>query len=190
MTCIVAIEDDNGVTMMADSASVADYHRRKTDLQKVFKTGNFLIGYTTSFRFGQLLQYKMIVPEQECKDDLEYLATVFIDAVRECLSENGWKKAETDGEEVGGNFLLGYKGKLYRVDSDFQCNRHSAGYDSVGYACVPALASLHTSQIIGGLSTEARLRLALFVSSEIYPSQVAEPFIIKKQERTNGDDRQ
>ena len=60
---------------------------------KVFKVGNFLIGYTSSFRMGQILRFNFnplkYVPEIH-NDEYEYMCTDFIDEVRVCFREGGY----------------------------------------------------------------------------------------------------
>ena len=59
MTCIVGLETPNGIMMGCDSAAVGGGNIFTTRLKKVFKRGKFLIGYSTSFRMGQVIQYKL-----------------------------------------------------------------------------------------------------------------------------------
>jgi len=93
MTCIVGfIDKNNDVYIGGDSAGVSglEIHERKD--VKVFHTGNFLIGYTSSYRMGQLLRFKLKVEDQKpSQSDYEYMCTNFIDAVRKCLKlDNGF----------------------------------------------------------------------------------------------------
>ena len=57
MTCIVGLEHDGKVYMGGDSAAVGGMDVYPSRIPKVFQAGRYLIGYTTSFRMGQLLQY-------------------------------------------------------------------------------------------------------------------------------------
>lgn len=150
MTCIVGLETRDGVLMAGDSAAVGNNDRYATRLTKVFRRGEFLIGYTTSYRMGQLLQYRLLVdPQADEQTDLEYMATTFIDAVRTCLKEGGFAKVE-NAQEEGGSFLVGYKGKLYEVASDFQVNSSRYGYMAIGSGADVALGSMWTSlRLIG-----------------------------------------
>jgi len=158
MTCIVGIETKDGVIMGGDSGSSNGYDYTATRLKKVFRRGLFLIGYTSSFRMGQILQYRLEVKKKpKDQDDLEYLATIFIDAVRKCLKDGGYKKTENEVEE-GGTFLVGYNGKLYYVGSDFQVNSTRNGFDSVGCGKDFAKGALFASV---GLPPKKRVKQAL-----------------------------
>ena len=141
MTCIVAVrnKETNNVLIGGDSAGVGWNHSLtvRSD-EKVFTVGPFIMGFTGSFRMGQLLRFTLKVPEQkEEQSDYEYMVTTFIDAVRECLSKGGWLTKKDDVEQIG-QFLVGYKGTIYDVQSDLQVGIPSHPYSAVG--CGEALA--------------------------------------------------
>ena len=60
MTCIIGLVADGRVYLGGDSAAVHGWTRRRTRLRKVFRKGPFLVGYTTSFRMGQLLEHQLL----------------------------------------------------------------------------------------------------------------------------------
>lgn len=174
MTCIVGLETEKGVLIGGDSASSDGWNMNITRLRKVFKRGEFLIGYTTSFRMGQLLEYRLSVKQQEKEQsDLEYLATAFIDAVRGCLKDGGFKKVENEQEE-GGTFLVGYKGQLYMVGADFQVNSSTDGFMAVGCGREYALGNILSSK---NLLSKKRVEQALEAASR-FSNSVREPFYI------------
>lgn len=175
MTCIVGLETKSGVLIGGDSAAANGWEIDTTRLKKVFRNGKFLIGYTTSFRMGQLLQYKLSVkPQKKKQSDLEYLATTFIDAVRKCLKDGGFKKVENE-QEKGGQFLVGYKGILYIVDSDFQVNSSIDGFMAVGCGSDFALGSLWDTR---NLSPKKRVRQALKAAGH-FSNGVCGPYYIE-----------
>ena len=63
MTCIVAIKHDNEIWMGGDSAAFRDDERTNRADEKVFKNGDFLLGYSGSFRVGQLIRYAFNPPK-------------------------------------------------------------------------------------------------------------------------------
>lgn len=134
MTCIIGLEHEGSVYIGADSAAV-DINSYAIDairFPKVFQTGLFLMGYTTSFRMGQLLEHNLSVRDQAKKEyDITYLVTAFIKDVRKVLSLGGFTKIDNN-EESGGDFLLGFNNKLYAVFSDFHVNSYTAGLAAVG----------------------------------------------------------
>lgn len=182
MTCVVGLVHGKKVIMGADSASVGGYdHRTRID-SKVFRRGPYLIGYTTSFRMGQLLRYKLEYPctriytekESEVEADLRFMSTDFIDAVRKCLKEGGFARKENEVEE-GGYFLVGYQGRLYEIQNDYQVATYSDPYGAVGCGANFALGALAASP--PELSPVEQVRFALKIA-EKFSAGVRGPFNI------------
>ena len=175
MTCIVGLVAKNNVYIGADSASVAGWTSRVTRLPKVFRRGPFLMGYTTSFRMGQLLQHSLMVPPQgEERDDMRFMVTTFVECVRMLLKERGVAKIEANSES-GGQFLVGYRGRLYSVQQDFQVNEMADGFDAVGSGAEYALGALASTR---GLAPTVRLKKALEVSAH-FNMAVSPPFFVR-----------
>jgi ATP-dependent protease HslVU (ClpYQ) peptidase subunit len=170
MTCIVGLVHSGKVFIGADSASAAGSTVRETALPKVFRRGDFVIGYTTSFRMGQLLQYVVEIPKAEVYD-LEYMVTQFAEAVRLKFKEYGFTKIDSN-QEIGGTFLVGVAGQLFEIASDFQVNTYRDGMAAVGCGCDFALGAL---QALAHLSPEERIRRALEVS-DYFSGWVMPPF--------------
>lgn len=133
MTAIVGMEENGMVWIGGDSAAASGWRVRKSALPKVFKVGPFLIGYTSSFRMGQLLEHHLEVAPQDDthQSDLAYLVREFIPVVRDLLKSGGYTTIENNSES-GGFFLLGYNGRLYEVNSDFQVNHYTDGFAALG----------------------------------------------------------
>lgn len=161
MTCIVAIRDQGSVLMGCDSAGVGGYARVNRVDPKIYRVGDMLIGFTTSFRMGQLLGYSLTLPKHHADVPIEsYMATSFINAVRECLKAGGW--AEKDKEqERGGTFLVGYRGRIFAIEGDYQVGERVEPYDAVGCGFDLALGSLHTSERLGTYKARDRVQMAL-----------------------------
>jgi ATP-dependent protease HslVU (ClpYQ) peptidase subunit len=174
MTCIVGLVDKGVVYIGGDSASVAGWTSRVTRLPKVFRRGPFLIGYTTSFRMGQLLQHSLVVPVQKEADDMRFMVTSFVECVRQLLKERGVAKIESNAES-GGQFLVGYKQRLYSVQSDFQVNEMGDRFDAVGSGCEYALGALASTR---GMKPLLRVKRALAVSAH-FNMAVSPPFFIR-----------
>ena len=173
MTCIVGLEHNGKVYLGGDAAAVSPNEIQAISESKVFITGKFIIGYTDSFRMGQLLEYNLNVPKQEKEEDLKYLITKFVPAVRECLRDGGFAKNE-NGVEEGGNFLLGYKGKIYYFGTDFQITRKIDGFDTLGAGESFAMGALTA---IDKKDPEKALLKALEVASKCSPF-VIPPFTV------------
>lgn len=177
MTCIVGLIDKGKVYMGADSAGVAGgYVSHIRADQKVFIEGDFIIGFTTSFRMGQLLQYKLQVPGRpESLDVFKYMVTSFVEAVRKCLRDGGFAEKKDEVEKAG-VFLVGYQGRLFRICSDYQVTENLLPYDAVGSGGEVALGALFAN---GHLEPEERLLQAL-EAAEQFSASVRRPFVIKQ----------
>jgi len=178
MTCIVGLVDGKSVWIGGDSAGVEGLNLRVRKDVKVFSVdGRFLIGYTSSFRMGQLLRFGFHPPRQRTTDsDYEYMCTDFIDAVRKRLKAGGCLKVK-DGVEEGGCFLVGYNNRLYIVDSDLQVGECIDGFDSVGCGEQYALGSLFATKDSKKYSPKDRILLALR-TAEYFSAGVRGPFTI------------
>ena len=162
MTCVVGLVADDRVYIGVDSAAVSGWTRRATKLRKVFRRGPFLMGYTTSFRMGQLLEHQLDVPPQtEGQSDMAYMVGVFVESVRRLLKERGFARIEANNES-GGQFLVGYRGRLYSIESDFQVGEMSDGFDAIGSGADVALGAM---MALEGLKPAQRIRRALEVAS-------------------------
>tara|TARA_Y100000034_G_C6624881_1_gene272544 strand:+ start:25 stop:588 length:564 start_codon:yes stop_codon:yes gene_type:complete len=140
----VGMEFDKGVIIGGDSLGTAGILNTQRKDPKVFTNDRFVIGYSGSYRMGQLLRFSLKVKNQECDSDYEFMCTTFVNAVRGCFKNGGFLTVN-NGKETGGFFLVGYKGKLYYVESDMQVGVYETGYISCGSGNELALASIFTS---------------------------------------------
>jgi hypothetical protein len=161
--------------MGADSVGVAGYSATIRADKKLFRNGEFLMGFTSSFRMGQLLRYRFKPPTIEVGQEIDaYMATAFIDGVRQCLKDGGFAQV-VNGVERGGCFLVGFKGRLFQVDSDFQVGEPADGYDACGAGAEIVLGSLYSSR----KETNCPKRLTLALSAAAHHSAaVRGPFLV------------
>lgn len=134
MTCIVGYIEKQKVIIGGDSAGVGglSIHIRRDP--KVFKTGPFIMGFTSSFRMGQLLMSSDFKPPKQKRgqSDYDFMVTSFIDAVKDCFKKGGYSQRYKDGDDKGGTFLVGYKGVLYMIENDYQVAMTHDKYMAVG----------------------------------------------------------
>lgn len=180
MTCIVGLVD-NGITYIGgDSLGSNTYTKTVRRDRKVFKlkdTSNAILGYTSSFRMGQLLMYAsgLIDKRDEPNVDHEYLVTKFIPNITKLFEEGGYIRNKS-GEKYGGTFLMGYKDKLYKIFDDFQVSESFDSYSACGCGEEFALGSLYTTEI-SKMTPQERIRIALQVASK-FSTGVQAPFYI------------
>ena len=177
MTCIVGYKEKGCTWIGCDSFGSTDFFGTFYKNKKVFKINGteFIIGYTSSFRMGQLLQYADGLFDEisllKNEIDERYLVTSFIPKVKELFMDNNFGT-----EELGGCFLIGLKDKLYIVQDDFSILEGSDLYNSVGSGAFHALGSLYTTKDMG-LDVKEKIRLAL-ESAEYHQINVRRPFYI------------
>ena len=191
MTCIVGMlnPQDGNVMIGGDSAAVSGINIRVEKQPKVFKNGEFIFGCTTSFRMIQLLKFQFQPPiiensvqgfatmaKQTPVDIYAYMCTKFVDELRNCFKAGGILDSK-NGIENGGTFLVGYKDRLFRINSDFCVMETLDGFDSVGCGGQYALGAM--KQLDGTeLSVQEKLAHALETAAH-FSGGVVEPFHYK-----------
>lgn len=174
MTCIIGIIERGAILMGADSAGVGGYSLTIRADQKVFINGPFVMGFTTSFRMGQLLRYKFNPPPHPPgMDDHEFMVKHFVEAVRTCLKDGGFAEKKNE-QESGGTFLVGYHGRLFRIESDYQVAESVHGYESCGCGDDIAKGALHVTPRL----TAKRRILAALHAAEQFSAGVRGPFSV------------
>jgi hypothetical protein len=175
MTCVVGLVEGNDVFIGADSAGVAGLSIAVRADEKVFRNGEFVFGFTTSFRMGQLLRYRFSPPDlREGQSIMAYMVTDFIDAVRATMADGGFLHTD-NGRISGGNFLVGFRGRLFEIDEDFQVGERLGNFAAVGCGSDLALGSLFsTPRSAGPIS---RITTALGAAAS-FSAGVCAPFCI------------
>lgn len=152
MTCIVGVADGENVWMGGDSASGGEdgWAIARVVAPKVFPlwikgtNRRLLIGYTSSFRMGQILEHHLELPEEPIPVpglEQRYVIDPLIPLIRAALKEHGYTKIQ-DNEETGGVFLVGLQGHVFRIDSDFHVRERVDGYEAIGCGAEFALGAL------------------------------------------------
>ncbi len=173
MTCIVGLVDNGKVYIGGDSAGVSGYSITARNDDKVFRNGDFVMGFTSSFRMGQLLRYHFNPPPCNTWDIERYMVTDFIDGVRSCLKDGGFARI-SNNEEHGGVFLVGFKDRLFQIDSDYQVGWNTNNFDAVGCGDHLALGAMHILKDLKLTATEKIL--AALSAAETYSAGVRSPF--------------
>lgn len=172
MTCIVGVVGDGIVYLGADSLGSGHVKKRVLSTPKVFRvkgTTDTLIGYTSSFRMGQILMYtEDLLDEAQLADGgVEYLVTQFIPKLKAVFLAAGY--GSVDGHEhCGGEFLLASRGRLFKVEHNYHVIE-SFNYDACGEGEDHALGSLFSTSALG-VTGEIRVELALKSAGEFVVS--------------------
>lgn len=178
MTCIIGLKDPKTkkVYIGGDSAGVAGLNIIIRSDEKVFRNGPFIMGFTTSFRMGQLLRYVFKPPEHpEGMSDMEFMVSVFIPAVKSVFKDHGFQKSK-EGTDQGGNFIVGYRGNLYEIDDDYQVGKAMDDISSVGCGSHIALGAMYgLDHLYPGERIKRALEITTYLNAGVRP-----PFVIEE----------
>lgn len=172
MTCIAGLVDSGRVYLGGDSAGTdANFAIACRQEPKVFRVGELAIGFCQSFRMGQILHFVMDPPPFTGHDPERWMVRKFIPAAQRAFKAGGYGK-EKSGERTGGTFLVGVRGRLFVVESDYQVGERTDRFDAIGCGADAALGALYATP--GGDPGE-RLRIAL-EAAEATSAAVRRPF--------------
>lgn len=176
MTCIVGYTYKNKVYIGGDSAGSDGWRINNRKDPKVFKNGNYIIGFTSSFRMGQLLMFNDL-PNLDTKNLYKSMINDFIPAVRKIFKDNGYSKIN-DNVETSGTFLVAYRdtGRLFCIENDYQVGESMQPYNACGCGYLVALGALHAVEKYT-MAHNTRVRVALKAASDI-SNAVRGPFTI------------
>lgn len=165
------VGDDGLVTLGGDSAGVAGYSIQSRRDPKVFRRGPYVFGFTSSFRMGQLVHHSLKLPDPPKSRLDRFMCTTFVDAVRECFGDGGFRTKHNEVES-GGTFVVGVAGRLFTVHGDFQVGECREPYVAVGCGQDIALGSLFSTP---HLEPRDRTLLALKAAAS-FSAGVSAPF--------------
>lgn len=170
MTCIIGYEYDGDVYIGSDSA-VSDSWTISSlaAKEKVFINGGIIWGCCGSPRVSQLLHYALEVPEvDEDQSDMAYLVINLIDAIRNLLKEKGslYDSSDNHIQQLPWSALvIGYNGKIYVIDSDFQVSRSNDGFSCEGSGKEVAIGAMQILKNDNQLTAEDKIKKALEASA-------------------------
>lgn len=187
MTCIVGYVGDDAVWIGGDSAGVSGYDVTTRADRKVFVRQGpkgcsaWAFGFTSSFRMGQLVRYRLELPDDQlvADRDLEgFMVTTFIDAVRTAFKAGGFASKDKE-EESGGTFLVAHRGRLFCVEGDYQVAENIYPYSAVGAGESYAYGALNALSQAADVTPAQAIRYALGAAAEM-SGAVCEPFHVVK----------
>lgn len=185
MTCIVALVHENKVLLGGDAAASDDKSGlifQRTD-PKVFKVGQFGIGFVDSFRMGQILQYNWAPPVYKptagYRNLDKFVRTKLVESIKDAFKEHGYGNfsSGTEDGDIGGVFIITVQGagRIFTMDSDFHIGEADVQYMAEGAGQELALGSLYSTGLIK--TPRKRVRMALEAAAKFNMS-VRPPFTI------------
>lgn len=178
MSCVAAVVDDGKVWMGCDSAASDGVDMVNLVTEKMFISGDYLVGTVGSLRLTQILRYRTVFPVYDEKEILDkFMATYFSDAVRVAFAHNGFAQmaADDQGMVSMGAFLVGFKGRLFRFEGDLQVLERADGFEAIGCGGPYALGAL--LQSAGRMEAKQRIEGALTASTH-FSAHVRPPYHI------------
>ncbi len=172
MTCIVGVTKGGTVWLGGDRAATdGNLDRTLMKEPKVFEKGGIGFGVCGLPKVMDALQHAIDLPPYSGGDSKGHLVGEVVPAIRE-----GLKRLECTEEHEGqqyfhGAMLIGFMGRLYKLEANFQLVEAARGFDAVGSGQEPALGSLRVTRG----NPRKRLLEALKVSAE-NNAGVAPPF--------------
>ena len=134
MTCIVGVRDrkNKRLYLGGDSCGSNGYTAHNIKQSKVFAKGEFLIGYTTSFRMGQIIERFLTPPPILPNKKLYYyMIDDFVPAIMKILKDHNWA-TNKDNKETGGVFIVGIRDSLFKIQSDYSINEYHDDFMTCG----------------------------------------------------------
>lgn len=172
MSCIIGLKHGKSIYIGADSAATTeDGDIRPIKVQKIFRKGNFLIGFAGSVRTGQLLNTNFFEPPDDIYEFVEVMRGLLTDTGAIVTAEGGVLMLQSC-------FIIAHKGKLYEILSDLQVNEVDGEFTSIGSGAHYALAALHIYCEYDMKPTEI-INESLKVASE-FQATVRGPWVIEK----------
>ena len=178
MTCVAAVTDGTHVYMGGDSAGVSGLQLQVRGDPKVFKKDDrFIIGFTSSFRMGNILRYQFTPPELKPEHDIdEYMIDGFAQSALKCFREQGFATVRNE-QVTGGQFLVGVRGRIFIIDNDFQVGWVRTDYAAVGCGADVACGSLHATGALQ-VAPMQRVKMAL-EAAEQHSAGVRAPWTLE-----------
>lgn len=163
MTAIIGFTKNNKVYMAGDRAASSQEFSQEITHPKIFIKGKVLIGYTTSFRFGDILEYHLKIPKSNKKLlPRAYVVKKLVPAIRAALVANNY--IADSANEDSGTALIGYKGSLFILQSDWSIVEHSNNIQAVGSGWSVALGAT-TALLNTGMKPKAVLKEAMRITA-------------------------
>lgn len=141
MMTIAGLEHHGKIYMAADSLICSGQMVQELELCKIIQREGMLFGVSGSALMINALRYRLVIPANASEHPEQYLNTVFLDALRECFE--GVKAIDSENlNGFDGTLLIGYCGKLYKIDSSYVVFAVTDAYNAIGSGRDYALAAM------------------------------------------------
>lgn len=172
MSCIVGIKEKDKIYLGADSCVTEGTKIVVLKDPKIFKRGEFLIGFCGGLRSGQLLKHTKINKNVKNISEL-------VEFIKDLFEKEGYLRKSSNSEEpavsVDTEFIVAHKGRMYVIGSDLSVVEDGKNdYAAIGSGATFALGSLYATKN-SKISIRKKLIKALQCSAYFDPG-VSSPF--------------
>jgi ATP-dependent protease HslVU (ClpYQ) peptidase subunit len=177
MTCIAAVAEGGLVWMGGDGRSTSGWDIYQQRQPKVFRVGDLVAGSSGSRRMHQLVQRGLAEGLERHEDGastFDYLVACVVPVIRRCLADGGCLKTIDGVAEFEGAVLIGCRGGLYVVSSDFSVSDIDRDMMAIGAGSDYALGALYATRE-SGVHPMDRLRTAL-AAAATFNASVGPPY--------------
>lgn len=171
MTTIAALTHDGQVYMASDSCAI-DYSRAyQLNEPKILKIGPLLIGLSGYLLDHDLIRYGWTAPTQgRDEDDDRYVRWTVARSLRDFIRNQRHLDTSRGHENAGWGCLIGLRGRLYALDSDFTITPLAEPYGATGSGGSYAMGVLHAlAHTNSTLAPRERLDLAVQAACTLDP---------------------
>ena len=174
MTAVVGYTDGNRTWIGADSLATASTMSKAVSVSpKVFRSGSVIVGFSDSFRVGQILIHQFQMPQLlKATDAGTWVCRQFIP----CLWDTLLGYDLIHDNLMDSELLIGLRGRLFEVSPDFGVHEYDCAYTAVGSGgdlCKGVMYATEGSQ----LKPPQRLKMALRAAQK-FNCSVGEPFSV------------
>lgn len=154
MTIIVGLVNDDKVHMGCDSAICGENSINFLSESKIISKGvrgtseSLLIGVAGTLRGLQLLKYQWNTPaHRDNASDEKYIYVDVLNSIKDLFTEHNHGAYVDEQSMCEDNYMIGYKGKLYMIDFNYQVIQVTTTYCCIGsgekyaYGALKALVS-------------------------------------------------
>ena len=175
MTTIIAVEDNQGVTFVADSQVTSGGKiYRENRMVKITERNHYIIagsGECSPCDIAQHIWQPPTPTASDRKDLYHFMIAKVVPSLKKCFKDNDYKIESDDSDETRFAFLIAIGGQVFEIADDFSVALDSSGFYGIGSGSPYALGALHA-----GASSEEALSIA-----EKCDAYTSAPFVWMKQ---------
>ena len=173
MTCIVGLECSDGAVIAGDFCGSDGFTYQTVVPSKVFKHSKMMFGYTSTFRFGQIIEHIMddnsLYPPTEKEETYRWLVKTFVPKIQKVLKDEDYNIGD------GCNAVLVVNGQVWELQNDFSVLRNDVGLCVVGSGLYHAQSSILTQLLMNHKNSKPSITEAVQIVELAY--QVTSSFV-------------